>query len=390
MEIVHKFSKPNRLGRLMQSEIRNMSIECDRVGGINLSQGISNFPLSSFIKNGSVNAIEKGINYYTRYDGVQELREAIAIKANLYNNIQCDPNKNIIVSSGATGAFYCACLALLNPGDEVIMFEPYYGYHINTLFAAEAIPVYVRMSPPLWSFKIEDLEAVITPRTKAIMINSPANPSGKVFSSEELNLLGEFCIKHDLFVFTDEIYEYFLYDNKKHISPGSLEKFKSRTITISGYSKTFSITGWRIGYCIVPEELHDTIGYINDLVYVCAPSALQYGVAKGINEIPHDFYLSIQERFIKKRDLLCSVLKKIGIEPFNPDGAYYMLSDVSEVKGSSSKEKAMYILNKCKVASVPGMAFYHDEGGENLVRFCFAKEDDELNRACENLLRLRF
>jgi aminotransferase len=367
-----------------------MSIECDRVGGINLSQGISNLPLSSFIKDGSIKAIEEGINYYTRYDGVQELREAIALKTNTYNNIKCDPSKNIIVSAGATGAFYCACLALLNPGDEVIMFEPYYGYHINTLYAAEAIPVYVKMTPPAWTFKIADLEAVITPRTKAIMINTPSNPSGKVFTSEELDVLGDFCIRHDLFVFTDEIYEYFLYENKKHISPGSLEKFKGRTITISGYSKTFSITGWRVGYCIVPEELHDTIGYINDLVYVCSPSPFQYGVAKGIKELSTDFYLSIQDRFIKKRDLLCSVLKEVGIEPYKPDGAYYMLADVSKVPGKSSKDKAMHILNECKVASVPGMAFYHDEGGENLVRFCFAKEEDELKIACEQLLKLKF
>jgi len=374
---------------LTQSEIRNMSIECDRVDGINLSQGISNLPLSSFLKQGSIDAIEKGINYYTRFDGVQELREAIAIKTNYYNNIQCDPNRNIIVSAGATGAFYCACLALLNSGDEVIIFEPYYGYHINTLYAAEAVPVYIKMSPPDWSFKIGDLEAIITPRTKAIMINTPSNPSGKVFSLEELDLLGEFCTRHNLFVFTDEIYEYFLYDDKKHISPGSLEKLKERTITISGYSKTFSITGWRVGYCIVPENLHETIGYINDLIYVCAPSPLQYGVAKGISELPYDFYLSIQERFIKKRDMLCSILNEIGIEPYTPSGAYYILANVSNVPGISSKDKAMYILHNCKVASVPGMAFYHNNGGDNLVRFCFAKDDDELSMACEKLLKLR-
>lgn len=384
-----KISMSNRSILLAQSEIRNMSIECDTLVGINLSQGISNLPLSSIIKNGSLDAIEKGINYYTRYDGVQELREAIALKANLYNKIQCDPNKNIVVSSGATGAFYCVCLALLNPGDEVIMFEPYYGYHINTLFAAEAVPVYVKLSPPDWTFKIEDLEAIVTPKTRAIMINTPANPSGKVFTLEELNLLGDFCERHNLLVFTDEIYEYFLYDNKKHISPASLDKFKKRTISISGYSKTFSITGWRIGYCIVPEEMHDQIGYVNDLVYVCAPSPLQHGVAKGISELPPDFYLSIQERFSKKRDMLCSVLKGIGIEPYIPSGAYYILADVSKVPGNSSKDKAMFILNEYKVATVPGMAFYHDNGGENLVRFCFAKEEDELNMACENLLKLK-
>lgn len=379
----------NKIALLTQSEIRNMSIECDKIEGINLSQGISNLPLSSFIKEGAVAAIEEGINYYTRYDGVQELRKAIAIKSARYNAISCDPDKNIVVSAGATGAFYCACLALLNSGDEVIIFEPYYGYHINTLYAAEAIPVYIKMSPPEWSFTIEDLEAVVTPRTKAIMINTPSNPSGKVFTLDELELLGDFCEKHNLFVFTDEIYEYFLYDGKKHISPASLEKFKDRTITISGYSKTFSITGWRVGYCIVPDALHDAIGYVNDLVYVCSPSPLQYGVAKGISELNDDFYFSIQERFLKKRDLLCSVLDEAGLKPYSPSGAYYILSDVSNVPGISSKEKAMFILNECKVASVPGMAFYHDNGGENIVRFCFAKEENELKQACERLLKLK-
>jgi aminotransferase len=389
MFFYNKNNLSNKITLLTQSEIRNMSIECDRIGGINLSQGISNLPLSSFIKDGAITAIEEGINYYTRYDGVEELRKVIAIKSARYNDISCDPDKNIVVSAGATGAFYCACLALLNSGDEVIIFEPYYGYHINTLYAAEAVPVYVKMSPPEWSFTIKDLEAVVTPRTKAIMINTPSNPSGKVFTLDELELLGDFCEKHNLFVFTDEIYEYFLYDGKKHISPASLEKFKDRTITISGYSKTFSITGWRVGYCIVPEALHDAIGYVNDLVYVCSPSPLQYGVAKGISELNNDFYFSIQERFHKKRDLLCSVLDEAGLKPYSPSGAYYILSDVSNVPGISSKEKSMFILNECKVASVPGMAFYHDNGGENIVRFCFAKEEDELLKACEQLLKIK-
>jgi aminotransferase len=375
---------------LVQSEIRNMSLECDKIGGINLSQGISNLPLSSVIKDGAFKAVENGINYYTRFDGVQELRESIAEKAFNYNRIKCDPNKNIIVSAGATGAFYCACLALLNPGDEVIIFEPYYGYHINTLQAAGAVPKFVKLSQPNWSINLTDLENAVTERTKAIMICTPSNPSGKIFNLQELTLLGEFCKKHDLIVFTDEIYEYFLYDNKQHISPASLDIFKNRTITISGYSKTFSITGWRVGYCIVPEHLHETIGYINDLIYVCSPSPLQYGVVAGINNLDITFYQSIQERFLKKRNQICDVLKQIGIIPYVPNGAYYVLADVSNVPGMNSKDKAMHILKESKVACVPGMAFYSGNGGDNIVRFCYAKEQEELDMACENLLKLKF
>jgi aminotransferase len=375
---------------LVQSEIRNMSLECDKIGGINLSQGISNLPLSSVIKDGAFKAVENGINYYTRFDGVQELRESIAEKAFNYNRIKCDSNKNIIVSAGATGAFYCACLALLNPGDEVIIFEPYYGYHINTLQAAGAVPKFVKLSQPNWSINLTDLENAVTERTKAIMICTPSNPSGKIFNLQELTLLGEFCKKHDLIVFTDEIYEYFLYDNKQHISPASLDIFKNRTITISGYSKTFSITGWRVGYCIVPEHLHETIGYINDLIYVCSPSPLQYGVVAGINNLDITFYQSIQQRFLKKRNQICDVLKQIGIIPYVPDGAYYVLADVSNVPGMNSKDKAMHILKESKVACVPGMAFYSGNGGDNIVRFCYAKEQEELDMACENLLKLKF
>jgi aminotransferase len=375
---------------LVQSEIRNMSLECDKIGGINLSQGISNLPLSSVIKDGAFKAVENGINYYTRFDGVQELRESIAEKAFNYNKIKCDPNKNIIVSAGATGAFYCACLALLNPSDEVIIFEPYYGYHINTLQAAGAVPKFVKLNQSNWSINLTDLENAVTEKTKAIMICTPSNPSGKIFNLQELTLLGEFCKKHDLIVFTDEIYEYFLYDNIQHISPASLDTFKNRTITISGYSKTFSITGWRVGYCIVPEHLHETIGYINDLIYVCSPSPLQFGVVAGINKLDVSFYQSIQQRFLKKRNQICDVLQQIGIIPFVPDGAYYVLADVTNVPGINSKDKAMHILKESKVACVPGMAFYSGNGGDNIVRFCYAKEQEELDAACENLLKLKF
>lgn len=380
----------NKLHLLTQSEIRNMSIECDKVGGINLSQGISNLPLSPSIKRGVFDAVESGLNYYTRFDGVTELREAISQKAIAYNNITCDPEKNIVVSAGATGAFYCSCLALLAAGDEVIIFEPFYGYHINTLHAVGAVPKFVKLSQPDWTINIGDLENAVTERTKAIMICTPSNPSGKIFDLQELTLLGEFCKKHDLIVFTDEIYEYFLYDDKKHISPASLDIFADRTITISGYSKTFSITGWRVGYCIVPAHLHEPIGYINDLIYVCSPSPLQYGVVAGINKLDVSYYQSIQERFLKKRNQICDVLKQIGVMPFIPDGAYYVLADVTNIPGANSKEKAMFILQQTKVACVPGMAFYSGSGGDNIVRFCYAKEEAELDKACENLLQLKF
>ena len=219
------------------------------------------------------------------------------------------------------------------------------------------------------------------------MINTPANPSGKVFSQEELEQIADFAIKHDIFIFTDEIYEYVVYENE-HISPGSIPRIFDRTITISGYSKTFSITGWRVGYCICDEKWKVMIGYINDLIYVCSPSPLQYGVMRGIEKLSDDFYESLRKKYENKRDRLCKTLESIGLTPYIPQGAYYVLVDVSSIPGQTSKEKAMHILDKTGVATVPGSAFYHDDAGENLVRFCFAKNDNDLDEACTRLKKL--
>jgi len=378
-----------RAKKIIQSEIRNMSIECEKVGGINLSQGFCDLALPLPVKTGAKEAIDHGINHYTRYDGLPELRKAIAEKVLQYNNIEADPEKNIIVSSGATGAFYSSCLALLNPGDEVIVFEPYYGYHVNTLLAVGAVPIYAKLTPPEWKFDLKELERLVTDKTRGIMINTPANPSGKVFLKEELRELAGFAQKHDLVIFTDEIYEYFVYDGLRHISPASFPGAQERTILISGYSKAFSITGWRVGYCVCNEKWAQIIGYINDLIYVCAPAPLQAGVAKGIDELSDEFYKSLCREYKLKRDKICSVLNHVGLKPFIPQGAYYVLCDASLLPGKTSKEKAMYLLQKTGVASVPGSAFYHDRGGENLLRLCFAKKDEELNEACKRLLKLK-
>jgi aminotransferase len=384
-----KLSVSKRSSFVVQSEIRNMSIESDKINGINLSQGICDVDLPKPVGRGAKQAIDQGINQYTRYDGLQQLRKAIAKKMKQYNNITADPNKNITVSGGSTGSFYCACMALLDEGDEVILFEPYYGYHLQTLLATNTVPIYAKLKPPKWDFDIDELESIITPKTRGIMINTPVNPCGKVFNRSELDTLADFAIKHNLFVFTDEIYEYFIYEGYKHISPGSLHKINDRTITISGYSKTFSITGWRIGYSVCDEEWAQMIGYMNDLIYVCAPAPLQIGVAKGINELPNEYYQSLSNEYLKKRDKLCSVLNEVGLTPYIPQGAYYVLADNRKLKGNTSKEKAMWLLEKTKVATVPGEAFYHDNGGENLIRFCFAKSDKDIDLACKALMKIK-
>lgn len=373
---------------IVQSEIRQMSIECERMGGINLAQGVCDTEVPQAVRRGAQVAIDKGINSYTRFDGLAELREAIARKLQNYNGIKADPETEIVVSGGSTGSFYCACLALLDPGDEVIIFEPYYGYHINTLLAVEAVPAYVTMTAPDWTFSPEDLERAVTPRTKGIMVNTPANPSGKVFTQEELEWIADFAERHDIFVFTDEIYEYILYDGRQHISPGAVPGLYGRTITISGFSKTFSITGWRIGYSAASPRWSQMIGCMNDLVYVCAPSPLQLGVTAGLEALGAEFYQDLAAEYTRKRNLICEALQRAGLTPSIPQGAYYVLADVSRLPGETSKEKAMHLLNRTGVASVPGEAFFHDATGNNFVRFCYAKTDKDLEEACQRLLRL--
>jgi aminotransferase len=362
-----------------------MSVECDKAGGINLSQGICDMGIPPVLSQGAKTAFDLGQNHYTHHEGITELRQAIAHKLFHFNKIQADPDENIVVTCGATGAFYSACLALLNPGDEVLIFEPFYGYHVYTLLALDIVPVYAKLKPPLWSIDMNELEGLITSNTKGIIINTPANPSGKVFSKVELELLASFCLQHSLLIFTDEIYEYIVYDGLQHISPGSISGISDRVITISGYSKTFSITGWRIGYSVCQKDLSRPIGYASDLVYVCAPAPLQQGVAAAVEGLTDEYYRQLCSSYERKRDIMCTGLREAELMPYVPQGAYYVLADCSRLPGSTSKEKAMILLEQTGVAAVPGSAFYHDQEGENLLRFCFAKEDDILNMACERL-----
>jgi aminotransferase len=376
-----------RAALTVQSEIRVMSIECEKIKGINLAQGVCDTPVPDVVRDAACQAMERGVNSYTRAEGLAEIRSAVADKMRRFNGLECDPETEVIIHSGSTGAFYASCLALLNPGDEVILFEPFYGYHLNTLVAVNAKPVFITLKMPDWRLDPEDLERSVSPRTRAIMVNSPANPSGKVFTRQELEWIADFAKRHDLFVFTDEIYEYFVYEGQ-HISPATLPGMRERTITISGYSKTFSITGWRIGYTICDRKWAQTIAYFHDLIYVCAPAPLQIGVAEGIMKLPESFYHDIKKEYLHKRDLLCRTLTEIGLTPSVPRGSYYVLADASILGGKSSKEKSMTLLRETGIATVAGSAFYSSSGGDRLIRFCFAKADAELQEACRKLSAL--
>ena len=373
--------------QLLQSDIRSMTIECARVKGINLAQGVCDLALAPPVADGAIDAIRAGANAYTRYDGTRELREAIAAKYRRHYGMSVDPEGEIVVSCGATGAFYAVCLALLDPSDEVILFEPYYGYHVNTVRACGGVPVFVRMSPPEWRFEADELERAVTARTRAIVVNSPANPSGKVFSTGELAAIAAVAQRHDMFVITDEIYEHFVYDNARHVPMATLPDMRGRTLTISGLSKTFSITGWRIGWVIGDRAVLDTIGQVNDLVYVCAPAPLQAGAARGMTRLGDDYYGDLIGTFTRRRRVMCDALARAGLPPVQPGGAYYVLADISRVPGADSRERAMRLLHDTGIACVPGRAFYHDSAGERLGRFCFAKGDAVLDDVAGRLAK---
>jgi aminotransferase len=370
---------------VVQSEIRSMTVECDRLGGVNLAQGVCDTEVPPPVVQRAIEAIHEGYNIYTRLDGVAPLREAIGRKLQRDNHLTVDPNSEVLVTSGATGGFYAAALALLNPGDEVILFEPFYGYHLNTLLTLRIKPVAVPLLPGDWALDLDRLKGAITPKTRALVINTPSNPAGKIFSRAELEAVAAVAEEHDLFVFTDEIYEYFVFDGKEHVSPATLPGMAERTISISGLSKTFSITGWRIGYLTASPRWLGSIGYFHDLTYVCAPSPFQYGAAAGLMELPASFYIDMAAEYQAKRDLMCSALADAGLTPSIPAGAYYVLADASSLPGATAKEKARTLLRERGVAAVAGTAFFTGGRGEDLLRFCFAKRDEDLQRACDLL-----
>ena len=387
--------------RTVQSEIRAMTVACDAMGGVNLAQGVCDTDPPPVVLDAAAQAMRDGHNIYTRLDGIAPLRQAIAAQLARTHGLQVDPDREILITSGATGAFHAAAAAILNPGDEVLLFEPFYGYHANMLRAMRVVPVPVAMQLPEangeaeWRLDAEAVRAAITPRTRAMVINTPSNPSGKVFSRSELEALGPLAEEHDLFFFTDEIYEHFIYpaesgEPRRHLSPASLPGLRARTILMSGFSKTFSVTGWRVGYVIADARWIPSIGYFHDMTYVCAPAPLQYGVAAGARELPESFYAALASDHLGKRTMLVQALRDAGLTPHVPDGAYYILAGTGTLEGSNAAEKSRDLLRRTGVAAVAGTAFFRAGSplGDRLLRFCFAKKDEDLQDACRRLRRL--
>lgn len=378
--------RSRRIGFLEQSDIRRMSRECERVGGVNLGQGICDLPTPEPVQEAACEAIREDKSLYSPFEGVTELREAVGEKLERDNGLSIDPDEELVTTVGTTGGFACAVQGLFDPGDEIVMFEPYYGYHVNAAGVGGLDVELVTLEPPEWGFDREALEAAVGPETKGIVVNTPTNPSGKVFDREELETIASVCADHDLLAVTDEIYEYFVYGDAEHVSPATLTDMWERTVSLFGFSKTFAITGWRLGYAVGPAALMEPVGLVNDVHYVCAPTPLQHGVARAMERLSPAYYEEMAASFEERRDFICDALSEAGLTPHVPDGSYYVLADVEALGCETSREASMKLLEERGVATVPGSAFYRSAVGESLVRVCYAMEWPILEEAAERLV----
>jgi aminotransferase len=371
-----------------ESVIREMTRRALACGAVNLAQGFPDFPAPAEIKEAAKRAIDEDYNQYAITHGAPSFRRAIADKARAYNHLACDPDRNVTVTCGATEAMIASLLAVINPGDEVVIFEPFYENYGPDVIIAGATPRYVILHEPGFAIDPTELAEAFSSRTKAIIINTPHNPTGKVYSRAELELIAELCQRFDTLAITDEIYEHIIYDGNRHISLGSLDGMRDRTITISGLSKTYSITGWRLAYAIASERLTGAIRKIHDFLTVGAPHPLQEAGAFALR-LPESFYAALQAMYQRKRAMLFEALSGAGFACRQPQGAYYIMTDVANLGLPDDVAAAEFMLEQAGVAPVPGSSFYHRaELGRRLLRFTFSKSDETLARAAQRLAAL--
>jgi len=371
-----------------ESVIREMSRLASEYGAVNLAQGFPDFPAPRAIKDAAIAAIDADFNQYAITWGAKPLRDAIAAKARRFNGIEADPERDITVTCGATEAMMAVMLAVIEAGDEVIVFEPFYENYVPDAALAGAELVFVPLHAPDYRFDPAQLRAAFGPRTKAIVVNTPQNPSGRVFDADELAAIATLCIEFNVLAITDEIYEHILYDEREHVSLATLPGMAERTVTISGFSKTFSITGWRLGYAIAQPPWSDGIRKVHDFLTVGAPAPLQEAAALAL-ELPQRFYDDLRHDYERKRSILLSALERVGFACTPPEGAYYVMADIRPLTDMDDMAFSQYLIRHVGVAPVPGSSFYHDrELGRHFVRFTFSKSEETLCAAAERLLAL--
>jgi len=370
-----------KAARFSESVIREMSRVCAREGGVNLAQGFPDFAAPQAMKEAACRAIRADVNQYAVTWGAPRLRQAVAERTTRYNHIETDPDRHVTVCCGATEAMISALLAVLDPGDQVVIFEPFYENYGPDCILSGAVPRLVRLRAPGWSIDEGELRAAFNERTRAIIVNTPHNPTGKVFTRVELEQIAALCREFDCLAVTDEIYEYILYDGAEHVSIASLEGMRERTITISGLSKTWSATGWRIGWCIASTEITGAIRKVHDFLTVGAPAPLQEAAADAL-AFGEEYFRQLAADYTIRRDLLARVLRDTGFGVYLPRGAYYIMTDVSGLTHKGDVDFAMELVAQGGVATVPGSSFFLDpRDGRRMVRFCFAKRLETLERA---------
>ncbi len=370
-----------------ESVIREMSRLCARCGGVNLAQGFPDFPAPADLKRAAVEAIEADVNQYAITWGAKEFRDALARKHQRFSGVEVDPETQITITCGSTEAMLAALLATVDPGEEIVVFEPWYENYGPDTILTGAKPVYVKLHPPDWSFDPDELRAAFSPRTKGIIVNTPHNPTGKVFSRSELEQIARLVCEYDALVFTDEIYEHITYDGYDHVYPASLPDLADRTVTISGLSKTYGVTGWRIGYAIAPAALTAAVRKVHDFCTVGAPAPLQRAAVTAL-DFGDDYYVGLRQSYQMRRDLLIPELERAGFRCFTPAGAYYVMAEFPNPRALNDVEFTRYLVEDVGVAVVPGSSFYRsgDPDGARMVRFCYPKREETLREAARRLV----
>jgi aminotransferase len=377
-----------KAGKFTESVIREMTRLALQHNAVNLAQGFPDFPAPEEVKEAAVAAIRADINQYEITWGAREFRRAIADRVRHDTGMEVDPEREITVCCGATETMIASLLAIVDPGDEVVVFEPFYENYGPDAIICGAATRHVRLGPPDWTFDPQELAAAFTERTRAIILNTPNNPTGKVFTRAELEMIGEQCKRVNAYAITDEIYQYLVYDGFQHVSLATLPGMRERTITINAMSKTYSVTGWRVGYAIAPAEVTNAIRKMHDFLTVGAAAPLQQAGATALR-MPEAYYQQLCAGYKARRDRMLAGLERAGFRCFQPHGAYYIMADISAFGFPNDVEFAHYLVKEIGVGVVPGSSFYRDPAsGAQQVRFCYCKQDATLDEALRRLEKL--
>ena len=384
----------DKVEHFTESVIREMTRQAMLYGAVNLAQGFPDFPAPADIKHAAQEAIAHDVNQYAITWGAKNLRNAIARQMKLWQGISVDPETQVTVCCGSTETMISTLLAVCNRGDEVVIFEPFYENYGPDSILSGAKPVFVKLRPPAtpdgeWTFDERELRSAFHAHTKAIILNTPNNPTGKVFTRAELELIRDLCVEFNVLAVTDEIYEHIIYDGTRHISMASLPGMEDRTVTINGLSKTYSVTGWRVGWAVAPPHVTNAIRKVHDFLTVGAPAPLQEAGAAALS-LPPSYYQSLAIAYCARRDRLLPALTEAGFHCFKPRGAYYVMTDISAFGFADDVAFTKYLVKEIGVAAVPGSSFYnHPHDGARQVRFAFCKRADTLDAAARKLMTLR-